>query len=127
MVLFYSLMNVAGINSQIIYVANNQSSSVVRRLYIKQLALALTDQHLKRRSMMENIAPAIRKRRQEVAGTSADVPRGDPNAPNVKKRCHLCTKDSKTRFFCKKCKQFICLSHAEFVCPDCVILFEQKK
>lgn len=69
MVIFYYLMNLAGINSQIIHASNNQNVQIIRRKYLKQLAVGLVDQQLKRRSFMTNIAPAIRQRRQEVAGT----------------------------------------------------------
>ncbi|KAJ3646387.1 hypothetical protein Zmor_005897 [Zophobas morio] len=120
MVLFYSIMNMAGINGQIIYMANNPNSNLVRRKFLKQLAVKLADEHLKRRSLTKNVPVAVRERRQEVAGTSADVPKGNPETPRVKKRCHLCTKDSKTRYFCKFCKKFLCLSHAEFGCPNCL-------
>lgn len=119
MVLFYALMNVAGINSQIVHVANNQTS-LIRRMYLKQLAVELIDEHLKRRTMMKNLNPTIRQRRQEVTGILPEVPRANPETPNVKKRCYLCKKDSKTRYFCKICKKFICLSHAEFLCPSCI-------
>jgi hypothetical protein len=52
MVIFYILMNIASINSQIIFIANNNETkgSIVRRKYLKKLALSLTDEYLKRRA-----------------------------------------------------------------------------
>lgn len=122
MVIFYALMNVAGINSQIIYISNNPNTKSVRRKYLKQLAVGLADQHLKRRSFMKNIAPAVRQRRQEVAGTSQDVSREDQQAPISRKRCYMCKNNNTTRYFCAICKKFLCLKHAEFRCPACVTL-----
>lgn len=122
MVIFYSLMNLAGINSQIIHASNNQNIQIIRRKFLKQLAVGLVDQQLKRRSFMTNIAPAIRQRRQEVAGTSEEVRRVEQQAAIGRKRCHMCKNNNTTRYFCKICKKFLCLKHAEFRCPVCVTL-----
>ena len=126
MVIFYALLNIAGINSQIVYLSNNSNKEVIRRVYLKKLSAELAEDHQKRRSMQLNIAPSIRQRRQEVAGTSVEHPRGDPVLPTIRKRCYFCTKDTKTRYFCKLCKRFLCLSHAEFLCPTCVPLPETE-
>ena len=42
MVVFYAMMNMAGVNSQIIYASNNKLYSITRRFYLRDLALSLT-------------------------------------------------------------------------------------
>ncbi|KAB0805400.1 hypothetical protein PPYR_02396 [Photinus pyralis] len=125
MVIFFSLMNLAGINSQIIAKANGSSNVSVRRLYLKNLALALTEDHLRRRAQVTNIPRRVRERRQEVAGISSSTVVA-PSPPGTRKRCHFCSKDSKTKYTCKKCNKFLCLSHAEMLCPQCVRIHEEE-
>ena len=115
MVVFYAMMNMAGVNSQIIYAANNKKYNIKRRLFLRDLALSLTKE---RRSLESNVPPNVRMRRQEVAGTSQEqVPEEMP--PGTRKRCFFCKKDSKTRFSCKKCKKYVCLSHLQAWCSPC--------
>lgn len=94
MVIFYSLLNVAGVNSQIIYIAKNTTTTCIRREYLKELALSLTSEELQRRSLLTNINPEIRLRRQEVAGTSTRAEQADQYPPGTRRRCFLCKKDS---------------------------------
>jgi hypothetical protein len=69
MVIFYILMNIASINSQIIFIANNNETkgSIVRRKYLKKLALSLTDEYLKRRATLTNLPPEVRQRKEVQA------------------------------------------------------------
>lgn len=125
MVIFYALLNMAGVNSQIIFAANNVSiPKIKRRAFIKQLSLALTQEHLQRRSLEKNVPPQVRERRQDVAGTSQQQATLNVNVTSSRKRCHFCHSDSKTKYFCKQCKKFVCLPHATVVCPDCAKTFK---
>ncbi|KAK9878624.1 hypothetical protein WA026_022885 [Henosepilachna vigintioctopunctata] len=122
MVIFYALLNMAEVYSQIIYAVNSKQYSVTRRLYLKNLALELSAQHLERRSLEQNVPRAVRDRRQDYAGTSANNANIQPQeevVPGTRKRCFFCVKDSKSRFFCQKCKKFVCLSHLKAWCPLC--------
>ncbi|KAK9736145.1 Transposase IS4 [Popillia japonica] len=74
MVILYALMNVAGINSQIIYTANNPKTTILRRHYLKSLARELIDEHLKFRSTLRNLPPEVKRRRQEFSGTFQEPP-----------------------------------------------------
>lgn len=95
---FYATMNMAGINSQIIY-ASNKIYSVERRLYPKEFGLSPTKEHLKRRFLKMNMPPSVREKRQQMAGTLSRQP-----------RYYYRPKDSKTRFYCQNSQKF-CLSH----------------
>uniref|UniRef100_A0A1B6E438 PiggyBac transposable element-derived protein domain-containing protein n=1 Tax=Clastoptera arizonana TaxID=38151 RepID=A0A1B6E438_9HEMI len=119
MVMLFAMLNVAGVNSQIIFSANNPTKKKFRRVYLKELASELTSAHVNRRSLLTNLPPEIRKRRQEVAGTSIQAENVDQFPPGTRRRCYLCKKDSKTKYSCKYCLKFICLSHAQFACTNC--------
>ncbi|KAL3274024.1 hypothetical protein HHI36_015442 [Cryptolaemus montrouzieri] len=66
-------MNIAGINSQVIYTSNNKDpgNDLNRRHFLTKIALDLLDPHLKLRATETNIPQAVQQRRQEVAGTLA--------------------------------------------------------
>ncbi|KAJ8928171.1 hypothetical protein NQ314_019290 [Rhamnusium bicolor] len=109
-VILYALMNVAGINSQIIHTANNPLINMKRQDYLKTIARELIDEHLKYRSMLTNVPPSVKRRRQEAAGTSQEHPQQP--IEGSRKRCEECQgKDNKTRYYCKNCFKFLCLSH----------------
>lgn len=121
MVIFYGMLNVAGVNSQIIFLANNINDNICRKSYLRDLALALTNEHVVRRSLLANLPTEVRQRRQAVAGTSSQTITADSVPQGTRKRCFMCTKDSKTKYYCQQCKKFICLSHCQFICKQCRI------
>nr|CAH7758960.1 unnamed protein product [Callosobruchus chinensis] len=100
MVILYSLLNIAGINSLIIFSSNNPSEDLVRRKFLMQLVRQL-----------------VRNRKQEAAGISQEQrPRPERGK---RKRCEECTPDSNTSYYCKKCYKYLCLSHANIFCKKC--------
>lgn len=86
MVVFYALLNMAGVNSQIIYTVNNKKYSIERRSYLKGLAIELTKQHLERRSLELNVPRAVRDRRQDYSGTSTNPQVQQEIVPGTRKR-----------------------------------------
>ncbi|XP_046409246.1 piggyBac transposable element-derived protein 4-like [Ischnura elegans] len=65
MTIFYTMLNVAAINAQVIYLVNNKESShaiLKRRHFIKVLAQELTKEHLQKRSHVVNLPRELRKR-----------------------------------------------------------------
>lgn len=126
MVIFYSMMNMAGVNSQIIYACNNNVYDIQRRLYLRELALNLTKNHLVRRSMETNVPRSVRERRQEVAGTASVQNNQELPPAGIRKRCFFCKKDSKTKYYCQKCKKFICLTHLQAWCPPCSAVVQNE-
>ncbi|GBN25163.1 PiggyBac transposable element-derived protein 4 [Araneus ventricosus] len=129
MAVLFFLLNFAGINSQILYCSNcDESEQLTRRLFLKELSVSLTDEHIKRRSTLTNIAPEIRLRRQEVTGIASTSKETADQFPfGTRKRCYTCKtskidkQDRKTRYSCEICKKYICLSHAKFICTKCPI------
>lgn len=87
MVIFYTLLNIAGINSYIIHKNNrNAPKTPPRRLFLEQLGMELVDGHIRRRAVQENIPRTIRTRLMEIC--SIDIPHNAPVATHG--RCYWC-------------------------------------
>lgn len=63
MVVFFSMMNMAGVNSQIILACNNKTYKIERRLFLRDIGLSLTKEHLARRSYETNV-PKVDERKK---------------------------------------------------------------
>ncbi|GBP26011.1 PiggyBac transposable element-derived protein 4 [Eumeta japonica] len=66
MVIFYSLMNVAGINTFIIYLQNNPNKKISRRVFLEALAYDLINPQLRRRALISSLPRNIRLRLTEI-------------------------------------------------------------
>lgn len=118
MVVLYSLLNIAGINSHIIFTSNNPNVDLKRRRYLMKLVRELISEYQKYRATLTNLPRQVRYRRQEAAGMSQEQ-RQRPEA-GKRKRCEECVKkDSKTSYYSKKCYKYLCLSHANIYCKVC--------
>ncbi|KAL3266064.1 hypothetical protein HHI36_010251 [Cryptolaemus montrouzieri] len=114
-------MNITGINSQIIHTAINEDpgNDLKRRHFQKKIALDSLDPHLKLRATEINVPQAVQQRRQEVAGTSANNDQQLEMPGNITKYCFECKTKNRSRYYCQKCKKFVCLKHAKIWCRLC--------
>ncbi|XP_072390737.1 uncharacterized protein [Diabrotica undecimpunctata] len=71
MVIFYSAMNVAGINSYIIYTSNTRTK-FDRRKFLENLGFQLLSPHIRRRTQQQNIPRIIRLRLSEICGIETE-------------------------------------------------------
>lgn len=116
MVVFFSMLNVAGINSYIIHSTNN-NEKLLRRQYLRQLADALVKENVQTRkptSLHSDLKLKVLKRKAQL-GVEEEVTSG-------KKRCKPCQNDKRTRitrFNCEICYKFICLEHSKHICSEC--------
>ncbi|KAJ8929413.1 hypothetical protein NQ314_017899, partial [Rhamnusium bicolor] len=62
MTVFYSLLNISGINSQTIYTSNNTNRKVMKRHFLENLAFSLIDGHLTRRATSNYLPKSLRLR-----------------------------------------------------------------
>ena len=92
MVVFYSLLNISSINSQVIYTINNKKESLVRRKFIEGLAFSLIEKHLRNRASMENIPQITRSRINEILAIKSSELPPNPTEGQIG-RCKYC--DSK--------------------------------
>ncbi|UYV80264.1 hypothetical protein LAZ67_18002223 [Cordylochernes scorpioides] len=123
--LIFDLLNVAGINSEIIFKSLNiNSPRVPRRIFLKNISLQLFQDHLKIRSQLKNLPRSLRGliilhcKKAE----SPEVNRNEcESEPKKRKRCYVCpsTKGSMTQIICYKCRRHICQRHSSNICKDC--------
>lgn len=120
MVVFYSLINVAGINSFIIYSTNNSTWNTRRRKFLQTLSFQLVEDHLRRR-LIQNIPNVIKDQIRRILAVPPPPPQLDVDRRG---RCAYCDrkKNRPTRFTCVKCEKFICLEHSLNVCRECSVL-----
>lgn len=126
MVIFYHLLNVAGVNAKVIYLGNGQEY-VSRRDYLKTLALSLVEDQLKRRSQMQTLPNdlKIKLSKYKPLAEPEEMPEPSRVETRKRKRCEPCysasKKDTKTQYKCQKCDVFLCLSrHVKTICEKCL-------
>lgn len=122
MVIFFTMLNIGGINSQVLYLGNNLDS-IRRRPFLKQLAHELTIGELSRRSVKTVGMPTdLQMRLKRFRTPSQEEEKDTPTAPK-RRRCSACTMETGLRRLtnheCKKCTAPICLSHSNTVCDGC--------
>lgn len=114
--IFFHLVNVAGINSHVLHTIKHETK-LPRRKFLKNLALQLMKPMIEKRAANLRLPTQTRQLCKRLAGIQ-DPPRIAPEA-GKRGRCHSC-KDSKTRYYCKRCHSWICLAHSTMFCNDCV-------
>ncbi|HGJ5890475.1 MAG TPA: hypothetical protein ACHBZA_03745, partial [Arsenophonus apicola] len=106
--LFFILLNIAGINAQILYCLKNDESHLRRRIFLKNLALRLTKEHLVARANMYTLpadVTAYLKQYRTEEKTNL------PSSSSKRGRCRICP-NSTTTIKCETCKSFICKKHS---------------
>lgn len=130
---FMNLINVAGIASYVIWRnINNRFDEPIRterKIYLKQLALQLTYEHIKSRSLVGLSKPhqetiqrfVVESDNDDGASTST----GPPPAKKARRRCHLCPSklSRKVKQTCDKCRRNVCSQHAisTLHCQNCAV------
>lgn len=115
----------AGINSKVIFNSNSsESKQIKRRLFLKELGLALISEHLVERQdnsrlpkeLKEKFTAAAKKRKLQ---TEPETSASKKNTA-VGRRC-ICprSKDRKSRLLCSVCQRWVCMEHSELICIPC--------
>lgn len=119
MAVFYSLLNISGINSQVIY-SINKKEKIVRRHFLENLALSLIDGHLRVRANSNYLPKLTRLRICEICRIEPSQEPHDERR-NLLGRCVPCgsKKNRKTKYCCKTCNQFLCMEHVTITCARC--------
>lgn len=116
---FFSMINMAGINSYIIKKENCSEPRLKRRNFLRILGFKLVESHLRTRKDVSGLHTGLRKK---ICDTLKEPSTSTtPKRPGAVRRCQFCayTKDRKTKYTCFKCTKFICLEHAETICRKC--------
>ena len=105
MVIFYNLINIAGINAHVIHKCNLNEGEIIseRRLFLKAIGLALVRENIRIRARDPRLEKCIRNILQKLSGTPADPAPAAPRS-NTRGRCGYCP-NRKTWYFCVKCQK----------------------
>lgn len=118
----FQLLNIAGINSQILYNASNPNCSYkYRRLFLKTLSLSLMRPHLSERAAIVTLPIDIKyflsRYREAQPDTVEEPPR------KIRGRCFICgrKKNRVTTITCSTCHELVCKEHSNNVitCHKC--------
>lgn len=117
--IFFAMLNISGINANIIYRANNDNTRIKRRHFIKNLALSLIQDHLQIQRARVNLPRQLRKRIADFTNEPSIEP--PQKIPGARRRCQICPskKDKKTKHTCHACHIYICPEHLISYCENC--------
>lgn len=119
--LFYGLLDVAGINSQIIYKLNT-GNMLERRKYLRELSMQLTQPLLKSRLHTPGLSTSLQEEVRGQLGLQASPPRKRQQEEMVGRQvCSFCPKkkNRKTTVRCVNCRVAICGEHTRVWCIEC--------
>lgn len=121
LIIFFSIMDMAGINAQILFNSNLNNPNYPRRIFLKNLSLALMKPYLEERANLkclpQDIQVSLAKYRKVEDPVTQRVQRKKVG------RCTLCgrSKNINTTSRCSICDNFVCKQHSikKVVCKSC--------
>lgn len=123
--IFFQLINISGINSQIIY-NRSDTEALPRRLFLKQLSLQLMKPHLENRLQCQNLPTDIKILIKKHVDVEQGINSAEEPPRKIRSRCYICgrRKNRVTTMRCETCKMFVCKEHSQkqLKCNECVSL-----
>jgi Transposase IS4 len=123
LVIFYTMMNIAGINAQVLYsYSKHNNTPKVRRLFLKTLAFDLMKEHLASRAQILCLPSDISSflKMNYAVECTPDV---YITPPPKRGTCFECgrKKNAATSMKCTKCMRFVCKVHSKkvIICKQC--------
>lgn len=117
MVLFYTILNTAAINSRVLLQCSKHPSleHKKRSHFLRALATDLLKEHTAKRSTVTCLP---RHLQEKLASQS---PPAKKQKVAERKRCYICpsSKDRKSKISCIKCEKNVCGEHSVFTCINC--------
>lgn len=114
--LFFTLLNIASVNAQVICLSQATTGVVQRRFFLKDLAIRLLSNEQSRHSLLAKVAMRPMKK-PRVSATQCLIPNS-----KSRRKCPHCWQnrvDRKTRQNCQKCGLATCKEHAVLICVLC--------
>lgn len=131
MVLFYNMLDVAGVAAFVIWLSLNpdwaqENPRGRRRMFLQELGHTLTDEHLTARMQNPRILqPSVKLSLRILGKLDAGQAQGHPQGAPARKRCKICPRntDRKTADVCAECHRHVCTNHAtrnvRVLCQEC--------
>lgn len=115
---FFSLLNVIGINSFIVFKHKKGDFVTTRKDFLRHLARDLCHDYLVVRHSEERLPRQLKRNIQQMLGLEDEAPRP---AANLEGRCGICgwRKNRKTKSTCHLCHNYICREHTVNTCVQC--------
>ncbi|XP_023214738.1 uncharacterized protein LOC111617685 [Centruroides sculpturatus] len=123
---FYNMLNIAAINTLIIVARNKNRKChpIIRRKFLKELALGLVKPYIKCRFKPPNLNIKLKSDILELIKEPDDNPENTEKnieSSNKRKRCGKCPRTgNKTSNYCAICETPICGKHGKLTCYDCL-------
>ncbi|KAG5877966.1 hypothetical protein JTB14_015615 [Gonioctena quinquepunctata] len=116
--MFFTLLNIASINSKIIY-EENTKANIIRRNFLEDIYSSLTKDYILQRLQEGRIAKDMRAAACRIADIREESLLGPVR--NTPGRCQFCSskKNRKTLSSCHTCRKPICLEHTVKTCYNC--------
>lgn len=128
MTMFYGILNIAFVNSYVIYchnVLSKQDKTLNRREYMKKLSTQLTTPWMSKRLEAPTLPRHVRENIENILPKPAvQAPTGDDEEPlaKIRRYCGYCKSKKKimSKMTCAKCKKTVCGEHKIDVCHNCL-------
>lgn len=75
LVILFRILDIAGINSQVIFVSNNPETKIERRLFLRGSGLELLKNKITKRAITKNISRSIRLEAAKYTGVPEEKPK----------------------------------------------------
>lgn len=129
MCLFYGMINMAIINSYIIYshnVLDNKKKPLSRREFAKKLHCDLVKEHVTKRLTIHTLQTNLKRKIQNVLEPEILETPENYKTCNKRSNCKLCPYKNRrmTKSACNFCKKSICGEHKIEVCSSCANLMQ---
>lgn len=123
MALFFALLNIAGINSHILYCWTKKEFQLPRKQFLKNLSLILVKGLIQERSSLTNLSSKLKTTVSKYSETNRSGINVEENSTKSKDRCYMCgrAKNNYTTIRCYKCRKFCCKAHNAAICTNCKV------
>lgn len=118
--IWFHMINIACVNSFIIYCVNN-NTQISRREFLKQLGLSLIQKTVTNRASDKHLTKQLRENAACFSSTPSFCSKAFNKLENKPMRCTVCPrkKDIKVRSFCNQCQLPMCKNHMISLCEKC--------
>lgn len=122
LVLLFRILDLAGINSYVVFQSNNPQSKMNRTSFLQELGFALVAQQVQTRATQMRLPKEIRQRAAKRAKMDNAIAPAVPPNPGQRSRCTVCPRknDMKVKTTCFKCNKYMCNKHMKTVCEPCL-------